>query len=130
GVEAAILTGWPVGWSLASQRLVERGEARVLASLGETPAQTVLRLAPQAAVFVALLAATSASLGRDAAAPGRVVGDLLARGHDACARAPSPTTHGVPFVSATWLCATNAEPRLVGRAPIGGVVFTAKGPRG
>src|SRR5205814_2713100 len=97
-VEAAILVGWPVGWAIASQRLVERGEARVLASLGEAPAQTVMRLAPQAAVFVALLAATSALLGRDAAAPGRVVGDLLARGHDACARTPNPTTHGVPFV--------------------------------
>ena len=27
-VEAAILTGWPVGWAVAAQRLVERGEAR------------------------------------------------------------------------------------------------------
>src|SRR5947209_16417133 len=68
-VEAAILTGWPVGWALAAARLVERGEARVLASLGETPAQTLLRLAPQAALFLALLGVTSVVLGRDAAAP-------------------------------------------------------------
>jgi len=27
-VEAALLTGWPVGWALATARLVERGEAR------------------------------------------------------------------------------------------------------
>jgi hypothetical protein len=128
-IEAAILTGWPVGWALAAQRLVERGEARVLASLGERPSQTVIRLAPQAAIFVALLAATSAALGRDAAAPGRVVDDLLARGRDACMRVQAPTTYGVPFVSATWLCTGDAAPRLVGRAPIGGVVFTATNAR-
>jgi hypothetical protein len=128
-VEAAILVGWPVGWALASQRLVERGEARVLASLGEAPAQTVMRLAPQAAILVAILAATSALLGRDAAAPGRVVGDLLGRGRTSCTKARGPATYGVPFVSATWLCVPGTEPRLVGRAPIGGVVFTATGAR-
>lgn len=129
--EAAILTGWPVGWALAAARLVERGEAAVLASVGERPTQTVLRLVPQAALFVALLAFTSVALGRDAAAPGRIVGALLAEGRAACG-APGerslekPATHAVPFVAATWLCAPSGA-RLVGRAPIGGVVFTATG---
>jgi hypothetical protein len=138
-VEAAVLTGWPVGWALAAARLVERGEARVLASLGERPSQTLLRLAPQAALFVALLAITSVALGRDAAAPGRIVGALLAEGRAACgstadspARGPDdrsppaspPATHAVPFVAATWLCAPGGA-RLVGRTPIGGLVFTA-----
>jgi len=68
-VEAAVLTGWPVGWALAAARLVERGEAGVLASLGEAPWQTVTRLLPQAALFVAILGFTSVALGRDAAAP-------------------------------------------------------------
>ena len=126
-VEAAILTGWPVGWALAASRLVERGEARVLASLGETPLQTVLRLVPQAFLFVTILGVTSIALGRDAAAPGRIVGALLAEGRAACG-APSdheePATHAVPFVAATWLCAPGGA-RLVGRAPLGGVVFTA-----
>jgi hypothetical protein len=126
-VEAAVLTGWPVGWALAASRLVERGEARVLASLGETPLQTVFRLVPQAALFVAVLGVTSIALGRDAAAPGRIVGALLAEGRAACGE-PSdhekPATHAVPFVSATWLCAPGGA-RLVGRAPLGGVVFTA-----
>jgi len=122
-VEAAVLTGWPVGWALAASRLVERGEARVLASLGERPSQTVFRLAPQAALFVALLAFTSVALGRDAAAPGRIVGALLAEGRAACATSPEGT-HAVPFVAATWLCAPSGA-RLVGRTPIGGLVFTA-----
>ena len=140
-VEAAVLTGWPVGWALAAARLVERGEARVLASLGERPSQTLFRLAPQAILFVALLAFTSVALGRDAAAPGRIVGALLAEGRAACGpatdnRAPDPdeapaavsppATHAVPFVAATWLCAPSGA-RLVGRTPIGGLVFTATG---
>src|SRR4051794_40144727 len=54
-VEAAVLTGWPVGWALASARLVERGEAGVLASLGEPPWRTVRRLLPQATFFVVIL---------------------------------------------------------------------------
>lgn len=127
-VEAAVLTGWPVGWALAAARLVERGEARVLASLGERPSHTLLRLAPQAAVFVALLAFTSVALGRDAAAPGRIVGALLAEGRAACdVTVEAPATHAVPFVSATWLCAQGSAPRLAGRTPIGGLVFTATG---
>jgi|GEM_PF-932954 len=130
-VEAAILTGWPVGWAIAAARLVERGEARVLASIGERPLQTLLRLAPQAAVFTVMLAVTSVALGRDAAAPGRIVGALLAEGRAACGQPQeesleAPRTHAVPFVSATWLCAPGGA-RLVGRAPIGGVVFTATG---
>jgi hypothetical protein len=130
-IEAAILTGWPVGWAIAAARLVERGEARVLASIGERPVQTLFRLAPQAVLFAAMLAVTSATLGRDAAAPGRIVGALLAEGRAACGNAvdeslEAPTTHAVPFVAATWLCAPGG-PRLVGRAPIGGVVFTATG---
>lgn len=131
--EAALLVGWPVGWALATQRLVERGEARVLASLGEPPARTVARLLPQGLLFAALLAVSSLALGRDAAAPGRVVNALLAEGKLACAGAApdTPTTKAVPFVAATWLCAGGAAfpPRLVGRAPIGGVVFSAEGAR-
>lgn len=130
-VEAAVLTGWPVGWAIAAARLVDRGEARVLASLGESPARTVARLGPQAAGFVVVLAITSIVLGREAAAPGRIVAALLAEGRAACAREleegrDPPPTHAVPFVSATWLCTPGgAPPRLVGRSPLGGVVFTA-----
>lgn len=123
--EAALLVGWPVGWALATQRLVERGEARVLASLGESPFRTVRRLLPQGVLFGVVLVLSSAALGREAAAPGRVVNALLAEGRASCT---PQATHGVPFVSVTWLCAADDEgtARLVGRAPVGGVVFTAE----
>ena len=130
-VEAAVLTGWPVGWALAAARLVERGEAGVLASVGEAPTQTVSRLLPQSALFVAVLGITSVVLGRDAAAPGRIVRALIDEGRASCVQESSrstPATHAVPFVAATWIC-TPGAPRLVGRAPIGGVVFTASGAR-
>jgi len=132
-VEAAVLTGWPVGWALAGARLVERGEAGVLASLGEAPWQTVRRLLPQGALFVTILGITSLALGRDAAAPGRIVRALIDEGRLACTQAGDrdpPPTHAVPFVAATWVCSPGAGgPRLVGRAPLGGVVFTATGAR-
>jgi hypothetical protein len=128
--EAALMTGWPVGWALATQRLVERGEARVLASLGEAPARTVARLAPQGLVLGGVLLSASLVLAREAAAPGRVIDSLLAEGRAACAaaarRGDPPSTRGVPFVPVTWLCTGGNEPRLVGRAPLGDVVFTAE----
>jgi hypothetical protein len=130
-VEAALLMGWPVGWALATQRLVDRGEARVLASLGEGPGRTCVRLVPTGVVLAVLLAATSTLLGREAAAPGRVVNALLAEGRAVCAAAQGPSTFGVPFVSATWLCPEGgaAAPLLVGRAPVGAVAFAARGAR-
>lgn len=123
--EAALLIGWPVGWALATQRLVERGEARVLATLGEAPSRTVRRLLPQGLAFGAVLVLSSVVLGREAVAPGRVVNALLVEGRASCTPG---ATHGVPFVSVTWLCPPDDDgpPRLVGRAPIGGVVFTAE----
>ena len=125
--EVALLTGWPVGWALAAARLVDRGEARALASLGESPAQTATRLLPQGLLFAALLGLASFSLGRTSAAPGEVVDALLHEGRAACARAETPTSSSVPFVSATWLCGAGSAPRLVGRSPLGGIVFTAAG---
>lgn len=125
--EVALLTGWPLGWALAAARLVDRGEARALASLGESPGRTAARLLPQGLLFAALLGLASFSLGRTSAAPGQVVDALLHEGRAACARAETPTTSSVPFVSATWLCGAGNEPRLVGRSPLGGIVFTAGG---
>jgi len=124
--EAAIVTGWPVGWALVAQGLVERGEALVLATLGERPERTMARLMPQAALFILLLAMTSFALGRDARAPGRVVDALVKDGRAACEAIHdgTTTTRAVPLVSATWLCGTGPA-RLVGRAPMGGAVFTA-----
>lgn len=124
-LEAALLVGWPVGWALACFRYLESGEARVLLTLGERPGATVLRLAPQGAVFALALAAVSLVYGSDARSPGRVANELLAEARASCAAATAPESYAVPFTDFTWLCASS-EPRLVGSAPaLGGAVVTA-----
>jgi hypothetical protein len=130
-VEAALLTGWPIGWALATNRLVERGESRLLASLGEGPRQTLFRLLPQGAVLVLILGLSSLVLGRDASAPGKVVRGLLEEGRTACLRHQQKVgalagRKSVPMVAATWLCFPLPDaPRLVGRTPVGNAIFSA-----
>jgi hypothetical protein len=126
--EAAILVGWPVGWALASAQLVESGERRALATLGESPTRTLLRLAPQAAVFACVLGLVSFAGGREASAPGKVLTDLVTRGRESCQAVGRATTYAVPFSGMTWLCSPGALPRLVGRGPgaLSNVTFTAR----
>jgi hypothetical protein len=130
-LEAAILVGWPVGWALAACRFVESGEARVLLTLGERPARTTGRLAPQGALLALSLAAAALVYGSDATAPGRVATELVERARISCARSATPTTYSIPFTEMTWLCAPDRPPRLVGRGPgaMNGVVLTAAGAR-
>ena len=118
-LEAAILTGWPVGWAIASQRLASRGEARVLRLLGESPTQTMRRLVPQGLVFCGALFLVSYLGGVEAGAPGRVVNELIGQGRAACAEARAPVSFTVPFANAAWLCGTEDGPHLFGRAPGG-----------
>lgn len=127
-IEAAFITGWPIGWALAAHRLVERGEARLLLTLGERPSRTALSLWPYGLVFGASLALASFVGGRDAEAPGRVVNELIAEGRAAC-QSGAVNTSTVPFANVTWLCTD--PPRLVGAAPggMGGggnLLFTAR----
>jgi hypothetical protein len=126
-LEAAILVGWPVGWALAAVRVVERGEERVLQTLGQRPGTTAWRLAPQALVWSVALAAVSYVGGRDASAPGRVVDELLAQAKASCQDVSVPDQRSVPFADATWLCVPGQLPRLLGHGPgeLRGVVFTA-----
>ncbi len=128
-VESAVLLGWPLGWAMAAERFADRGEARVLALLGESPARSTLRLWRSALPLAAVLVAASLLGGRDAAAPGRIANDLIAQGERACATAPAATTYAVPFVGATWLCAPARTPRLYGHGPgaMSGAVFCAAG---
>jgi len=129
--EAALLVGWPVGWALACCRFVESGEARVLLTLGESPASTVRRLAPQGAVLAIALGAVALVYGSDASAPGRVATELVAQARAACAQVQTPATYAIPFTDMTWLCAPDRDPRLVGTAPGGlaGAVLTARDAR-
>lgn len=125
-IEAALLVGWPVGWALACCRFVESGEARVLLTLGESPASTLRRLAPQGTALAAALAVVALVYGADASAPGRVATELVAQAHVSCGQARKPTTYAIPFTDMTWLCAPEQPPRLAGRAPgVAGAVLTA-----
>lgn len=130
-VEAAIFVGWPLGWALAAHRFAERGEARAMMLLGESPEQTTLSQWRSGAVLAAILALASAMGALDASAPGRMAQDLVAQGRAACAHASAPSTYAVPFVDATWLCAPGSEPRLYGTGPgsLRSIVFSAKDAR-
>src|SRR5580692_2421257 len=64
-LEAALVVGWPIGWALATAEFVARGEARALATLGDSPAAATLRLLPQAAAFACVLGLVSFLGGRE-----------------------------------------------------------------
>jgi hypothetical protein len=130
-LEAALFLGWPVGCALASFRLVESGEARVLQTLGERPARTLARLAPQALTLALALGAVALVYGSDASAPGRVATELVARARSSCEAVSAPTTYAIPFTEMTWLCSPGTEPRLVGSAPgtMSSAIITAKDAR-
>jgi hypothetical protein len=129
--EAALAVGWPIGWALAAQAFVERGEARVLRLLGERPLRTALRLSPQGAVLAAALVALSFASARESGEPGRIVTELINDGQAACRNADTPTTYVVPFFGAAWLCAPGLTPRLAGQGPgrLASLVFSADGAR-
>ncbi len=129
--EAALLVGWPVGWALAACRFVERGEARVMLTLGERPARTAWRLAPQGLALALALAGVALVYGNDATAPGRVATELVAHARASCVSATTPTTYAIPFTELTWLCAPDRAPRLVGHAAgaMRGAVLTASDAR-
>jgi hypothetical protein len=133
-LEASLLVGWPVGWALAAVAFVERGEGRVLQTLGERPGRSAMRLWPQALAWSVALGGVSFLGGRDASAPGRVVDELLEEARASCeevSRDPeaAPSQRAVPFADATWLCAPGQTPRLAGRGPgpLRRIVFTATG---
>jgi hypothetical protein len=130
-LEAALFVGWPVGCALACFEFVERGEARVMQTLGERPVTTVARLAPQGLALAALLGGVALVYGSDANAPGRVATELVESARRSCEAAASPTTYAIPFTDMTWLCAPGREPRLVG-SPAGALasaVVTARDAR-
>ena len=128
-VEAALLVGWPVGWALACFRFVERGEARVLQTLGQPPIETVARLLPRGAPLAVALGAVALVYGTDASAPGRVVSDLVGQGRVSCEAAQVPATYAIPFTDLTWLCAPGWAPRVVGSGPgqMSAVTLSARG---
>lgn len=130
-VEAAVLVGWPIGWALAAQRFADRGEARAMMLLGESPIRTALAPMRHAWPLAGILVLASATGALDATAPGRMAQALVAQGEAACTNAATPRTFTVPFVDATWVCTPGSAPILYGAGPglLHSVVFTAKGAR-
>ena len=121
-LETALFVAPPIAWALAAARLVERGEARALHAIGVRPASIVASSWP--AVIAMALAATAATAawGREAAAPGRLVRDLLHDAELACAAAGAraPAAVDVPLVRLSWVCFPGEPPRVIGPAPFGG----------
>ncbi len=130
-IEAAIVVGWPLGFALAAQRYAERGEARAMMLLGESPARAAVAQWRSALPLAGALALASAMGAIDASAPGRMAQDLITQGRAACAHATARSTYAIPFVSATWLCTPGTEPRLYGSGPgsLHAISFSAKGAR-
>lgn len=123
-LETALFVAPPIAWGLATARLVDRGEARALFATGVGPARIVASTWP-AALLVALGAAlAAASWGREAAAPGRLVRDLLGEARASCSAADPPAAIDVPLVDLTWVCLPGDAPRLVGAAPF---AFASRG---
>jgi len=113
-LEVGALVGWPLGWTEAALRSVERGEARARMALGESPWRRVLRLLPVVLVLSALTAFGSLVWGRDARAPGRVARALVEEARVVCASAAEARVVDVPLVRAAWLCRPGRDPVLVG----------------
>lgn len=123
-LETALFVAPPIAWALAAARLVDRGEARALFAIGVRPLEIIAGTWP-AAIGIALAAAiAAASWGREAAAPGRLVRDLLAEARDACQSAPPPAAASVPVLEISWVCLPGEPARVVGAAPLG--AFSAR----
>lgn len=123
-LETALFVAPPLAWALAASALVERGEARALSSIGVRPARIVASAWPAALAISMAAGLAGLSWGREAAAPGRLVRDLVAGAREACAEVSSvapvaPVAVDVPSLGFSWVCFPGAEPRIVGPAPFG-----------
>lgn len=118
-LETALLVAPPIAWALLAARLVDRGEARALAAIGVSPLRLVLGTWP-ALLGVALAAALAArAWGSEAAAPGRMLHDLLVEARASCEASPPPAAVPVPLVGLSWVCLEGEPPRAVGVASFG-----------
>jgi hypothetical protein len=133
-LETTLLCAPPLGWALASAWLVERGEARALFAIGQSPTRIVRSSVPVAFAFTALAGVAALAWGTEAAAPGRLARSLVDEAKRSCEGQTAPRAADVPFVGVTWLCfppasskprAAGARPRLTGALPGGTGAFTA-----
>jgi hypothetical protein len=131
-LEVALFVAPPIGAALAAARLVDRGEARAIFALGVSPGSLALGAWPVWLLFAVLSALASASWGREAEAPGRLLSSLLAEGRVACVasaldRPDVPHAASVPLASASWVCLPGEPPRVVFDVPLlGGAALSAR----
>lgn len=129
--EVCLLIALPLGVSLTIRDATERGELRALLALGVSPKDALRGLSILCALWGIVLGTVSWLGARDAEAPGRVINQQVEQARDACtekssaARGPAPAPEAVPFLTASWLCPPGTAPLLTGRAPVGGVLFSA-----
>jgi hypothetical protein len=125
-LETTLLCAPPLGWALASAWLVERGEARALFAIGQSPTKIVRSSVPVALAFTALAGVAALAWGTEAAAPGRLARSLVDQAKRSCEEKATPRAADVPFVGVTWLCfPPRARPRLTGVLPGEAGAFTA-----
>lgn len=124
-LEAALFVAPPLGWALAASRLVDRGEARALFAVGVSPWRLLAGAWPIALAVLAAASLASAVWGREAVAPGRAVGELLAGARAACVRAAPPAATEVPLLGISWICLAGEPPRAVGVGQGGRGAFAA-----
>src|SRR6185369_17827516 len=98
GLETTLLCAPPIGWALACSTLVERGEARALFALGQSPTRIVRATALPALGFAALAASAALAWGTEAAAPGRLARSLVTESRRACAGEAATRAAHIPFV--------------------------------
>jgi len=130
-LEVALFVAPAIGASLAAARFVERGEARAVFALGASPRSLVLAAWPAWLVFAAASALASATWGKEAEAPGRLIAKLLDEGRTACLEAARQTPgepHAAvgPLASATWICLPHEAPRVVFHVPLSSAVASAR----
>lgn len=124
--EVCVLFAWPVGWVFAARMLQERGEARALGALGESPRGALSALRHHAVGLTALLLLASWAGSRNASEPGRVLRGLVSAARTECVDA-APAAVPVPLASVTWLCPKGGGAVVLGRPPFGSsAVFSAR----
>ena len=122
-LETALFVAPAIAWALTAARLVDRGEARALFALGVHPLRIVAAGWPATAAVALAAALAAGAWGREAAAPGRAVRDMLDGARAACADAAPPAVADVPLLGVSWVCFAGEPPRVVGGAPGGRGAF-------
>lgn len=126
-LETAIILGVPTGFALGTAAFVERGEARALQGLGQSPVQLVLGALPWAVAGAVLVLGALVALDVDATEPGQIARELVRRGRSSCLATEEARAVKIPMVNLTWLCWPAQAPRVSGPLPAagGGIWFSA-----